>query len=302
MKILALKWITTVTLLAVLVPVGAFASHAQPVTAEPAPSRSVTFSEQVYAPLIRYEEYIPPPDMILIPAGTFQMGCDPAHNAGIECRADELPLHSVYLDAYRMDRTEVTNVQYRACVQAGECTEPMRLVDDLARDYYPNRLYNFYPVIRVTRSQAEAFCMWAGKRLPTEAQWEKAARGADPIRTYPWGDETPDCSHANYNAYTYGCLAGTNSVGSYPQGASPYGVMDMAGNVAEWVSDWWSDAYYASSPRDNPTGPATGTFGVVRGGGWRMTRSDLRTSGRTGWAPDFDYGELGFRCAAAVGK
>ncbi|HSN95446.1 MAG TPA: SUMF1/EgtB/PvdO family nonheme iron enzyme, partial [Anaerolineaceae bacterium] len=189
-------------------------------------------------PAVRTRELDGMPE-ILIPAGKFMMGCDPENNAGVDCMPDILPLHEVELSAFYVDQYEVSNAQYARCVSAGKCTEPKSLGDAERPDYYLNPNHADYPVVAVDWTQADAYCRLVGGRLPTEAEWEKAARGDD-LRPYPWGFEPPDCSRASFNSSKEGrCSDGASKVGSYPEGASPYGVMDLAGNVWEWTNDWY---------------------------------------------------------------
>ena len=226
------------------------------------------------------------------------MGCDPAHNGGHPCEPDELPLHTVYLDAYRIDRTEVTTAQYMMCVEAGMCIEPNT-------QRHANPAYANHPVIWVGWRYSYNYCRWVGKRLPTEAEWEKAARGATDTRAYPWGDAAPNCSLANYSpTYPERCgVLDTTPVGSYPAGASPYGALDMAGNVREWTNDWYQDNYYSISPGNNPQGPGPGAWGLkaVRGGDFITTAYDgrLRLVYRSHLDEGGTTGTIGFRCAAA---
>lgn len=237
--------------------------------------------------------------LILVPAGEFTMG-----SAGND--ADERPVHTVYLDAFLIDRTEVTNAMYAGCVKSKRCDPPRAITSitqNAANDsfYYGNPDFDDYPVIFVSWIDAKAYCRWVGRRLPTEAEWEKAASWDDEQKTkrsYPWGN-TIDCSYANF--YGKGnslCVGDTTPVGSYPEGASYYGVLDMAGNVWEWIADRYAPEYYGMSEFRNPIGPASGDTIVRRGGSFLTGRAvGIRSSDRDNLPPDNTSHNLGFRCA-----
>ncbi len=205
----------------------------------------------------------PPPlgEMIPIPAGWFFMGCDPSNPVEDVCAYGvshvELPLRQVYLDAFEIDKYEVTNSEYQACVEAGACNPPRRVGSVTREHYYDDPAFNDYPVLFISRWDAEDYCTWMDKRLPTEAEWEKAARGSVDTRKYPWGNEPQDCTRTAKTPDNRHCLENqdTRPVGSYPRGASPYGLMDVAGNAFEWVSDLYEVMYYSYAPNVNPQGP-----------------------------------------------
>jgi formylglycine-generating enzyme required for sulfatase activity len=221
---------------------------------------------------------------VYIPEGKFKMGEDSA-------QSDNAPMHTVYLDAYLIDRIPVTNTMYARCVEAGKCTYDVQQAK--TEIHYGNPDYADHPVVYVTWFQAADYCLWAGRRLPMEAEWEKAARGTD-ARRYPWGLEAIDPKLANFN----NLIGDTTPAGSYPLGASPYGVLDMAGNVRQWIADWYSAFYYASSPKDNPQGPASGEKRVLRGGAFDDPPNSLRTTTRFAHIPGSSGFNRGFRCAA----
>jgi formylglycine-generating enzyme required for sulfatase activity len=226
--------------------------------------------------------YIP---MRLVPAGGFTMGNDDLSNR-------EKPAHQVYLDTFYMDKYEVTNALYKACVDARVCEVP-KIIRSTTRDsYYGNSQFDDYPVVYVDWYQASAYCEWRGARLPTEAEWEKAARGTDE-RTYPWG-EGIDCSKANSRDIIQDkyCVGDTTEVGSYESGTSPFGLYDMAGNVWEWTADWY-DAYRGNIVPDSNYGT---TYRVVRGGSWRYGGNLLRVSYRGRYKPDHWHDLTGIRC------
>jgi formylglycine-generating enzyme required for sulfatase activity len=225
--------------------------------------------------------------MILIPQGRFAMG----NMRGAE---DERPVHNVTLDDFYIDKNEVTNARYAECVNAGVCQPPTKSGSATRASYYGNSEYDEFPVIFVSWFMAKAYCEWRGGRLSTEAEWEKAARDDDE-RTYPWGDQA-NCSQANFWGGTSDCVGDTVAVGSYPDTPSPYGVLDMAGNVWEWVLDWYDPGYYATSPGENPTGPGVGELRVMRGGSWNGGALQMRVTTRGRNLPDGGYNYVGIRC------
>jgi formylglycine-generating enzyme required for sulfatase activity len=213
-----------------------------------------------------------------VPAGDFVMGSNGEDN----------PAHTVTLSSYWIQQTEVTNYMYQLCVSAGFCTLPL---EQGAADAVFDSLSSQRPVLGVTWDQSQAYCQWAGGDLPTEAQWEKAARGPDGGQ-YPWGDVAPNCNLANFS----GCLDFSARVGSYVAGASPYQVLDMAGNAYEWTRDWYDPGYYSQSPTQDPTGPQGGAQRVMRGGSFMSPADGLDVTLRTPMLPDQTQADLGFRC------
>jgi len=242
-------------------------------------------------------------ETVLVPAGEVTIGCEPRDEP--HCEPDQQPRHTAQLDAFSIDRTEVTVARYRLCVQAEACsvdgltggTSGGQTLDPLqcnwnqaGRDQHPLNCVSF--------PQATAFCKWAGGSLPTEAQWEKAARGPSG-RRLPWGAERASCTVAvMVGPRGPGCGRGlTWRVGSRPRGASAYGALDMAGNVAEWVADYYQAQQYEDTATHNPTGAAVGSERVVRGGGWRDEAAELVSSLRRHRPPTARATDLGFRCA-----
>jgi len=218
-----------------------------------------------------------------VPAGEFMMGSPTGD-------ADEQPVHKVYVDAFSMDKYEVTVGQYAVFLQAKGIDPP----SDWKTMNQPANQKR--PVANVDWADAAEYCKWAGKRLPTEAEWEKAARGTDE-RLYPWGNDAPTPRHANYGksgANNYGALA---PVGTLEAGKSPYGIYDMAGNVWEWVSDWYDNDYYKNSLSQNPTGPSSGESKVLRGGSWGSDPQRLRSARRYFHRSAHRHKDYGFRCA-----
>jgi len=229
--------------------------------------------------------------LLVVPGGDFSMG---ANDNDSSAEKDERPQHKVNLNTFWIDQTEVTNAMYERCVQGGSCSPPNDTSSSKYDNYFP--AYGDYPVVNVTWSQATTYCEWAGRRLPTEAEWEKAARGTD-RRLYPWGQDL-SCNLANYGGVN-GCVGDPLAVGSYPAGSSPYGAFDMGGNVSEWVNDWYDAGYYNISPDKNPTGPPSGSNHTARGGSWYTYPSFLRTSNRISMEASDANNRFGFRCASS---
>ena len=243
--------------------------------------------------------------IVYIPEGQFTMGLSKEKYeqlieiCGENCHeylySPSKPDHKVYLQDYWIYQYEVTNQQYRQCVDAQVCDLPRKQSSYQHSDYFTNPTYNNYPVIFVDWYNAYQYCNWAGGALPTEAQWEKAARGSLDDRLYPWGDQEPTPSLANFGGY----IKETTPVGAYPSGVSPYGLYDMSGNVYEWVNDWYSATYYANSPYNDPQGPSTSastTKKVVRGGNYTWSASAASIAFHDSWEPDKSSTDVGFRC------
>jgi formylglycine-generating enzyme required for sulfatase activity len=245
---------------------------------------------------------VSPDQMVLvyIPAGEFRMGSSRADDS--QAFEEELPQHIVYLGDYWIDKTEVTNAQYAMCVASGACTPPANKYSSTRASYYDDSQYADYPVIFVSWSQAAAYCAWAGRRLPTEAEWEKAARGSTG-HIYPWGNTFDgtlanscdvNCSLPWKGQYDDGYIE-TSPVGAYPDGAGMYGILDMAGNVYEWVADWYGP--YSRDRQVNPTGPDAGLDKTMRGGSWGDDPAHIRSAIRSQINPDNWLDFIGFRCA-----
>jgi formylglycine-generating enzyme required for sulfatase activity len=258
----------------------------------------------------------PTAEMVHVPAGEFVMGSDTGESY-------ERPTHVVHVDEFWIDRTEVTNAQFAEFVAATDYQSEVEskggfLYGPEGRVLTPGADWQHpqgpdsdltglddHPVVLVSWNDAVAYCEWRGARLPTEAEWEKAARGDDE-RTHPWG-EGVDASKLNYcdsrcpfdwrvndedDGYRF-----TAPVGSYPPGAGPYGALDMAGNVREWVSDWYDPGYYVRSPASNPSGPSSGELKVARGSAWNDVEWTIHATDRYYYLPHFGGNEVGFRCA-----
>lgn len=251
---------------------------------------------------------------VYVPEGEFTMGSS---------TNDEKPIHQVYLDAYWLDQTEVTNSMYQKCVEANQCTPPSKISSHINGSYYGNPKFDNYPVIYISWHDADNYCTYVKRRLPTEAEWEKAARGTNG-NIYPWGNEfdgeklnscDSNCEFVWANRSFNDGYADVSPVGNYPAGESVYGVLDIAGNVWEWVNDWYDENYYQNSPSSNPQGPNSGRFKVLRGGSWYdfnlfvsttfrgrtsyILANYVNSSYRDGYSPSAMDKYIGFRCASS---
>jgi formylglycine-generating enzyme required for sulfatase activity len=237
-----------------------------------------------------------------VPAGPFSMGAGQDEVQALEA---EKPQHLVTLREFWIDRTEVTLGMFAKFLkERGNQTEAgmpwfnpdveNAHIHFTGKSWKVDRGYLNHPVVAVSWYGARAYCTWAGRRLPTEAEWEKAARGTDG-REYPWGEDV-DCNLANLRQ----CTGDTRPVGSYPRAASPYGALDMAGNAAEWVADWYGSEYYRVSPLNDPAGAVSGEQRVVRGGSWGSSSWFLRTDYRGYERPTLRGGSIGFRCVYSL--
>jgi formylglycine-generating enzyme required for sulfatase activity len=284
MNTLLNRWFSMALLFSFLLPVFGWVHTSQ---------EDLVEIHNIYIPLVHND----PIFMSYVPEGEFLMGC---YEAPGTCDDDNEYLHAVWLDSYFIDIFEVTNAQFAKCVEAGICIPPEPLYSNTNPSYYDNPIFANYPVLYSTWEDAQNYCLWNNKSLPTEAEWEKAARGTNDTRIFPWGDQYPDCTMANfYDIWdNQPCVNDTSRVGSYPLSASPYGLLDMAGNVLEWVSDWYDADYYNDSPYVNPTGPSSGTEKVLRGGSWNTNWNTLQVTDRWPQDPGSELNVVGFRCVS----
>jgi len=244
-----------------------------------------------------YANKFTPVNMVLIQKGSFQMGSKKSmlelkphdlFNSDRHTLGPENPAHEVYLDSFFIDKHEVSNAAYTKFIKETGVKKPKGWNN-------PNFNNPQQPVVGINWKEAVKFCNWQGKRLPTEAEWEKAARGKRPVK-YPWGNKTPNSSNLNYNEE----IKKTSPVGSFEKGKSDYGVYDLSGNVSEWVNDWHFPEYYLFSPKNNPKGPEKGQYKVIRGGSWRNNAEDVSLVYRNATTPRNRSLAIGFRCAKSL--
>lgn len=221
--------------------------------------------------------------MVFIPAGEFAMGSDRGQD-------DEQPVHRVSIKAFYLDAQEVTVSRYAEFLTTQKPDPPFKWNEATSGSY------EHKPVIGVNWYDARDYCRWVGKRLPTEAEWELAARGTEG-RIYPWGSAHPTKGHANAGQSKWRGYDTLTNVGQFELGKTPNGVYDLAGNLWEWVADWYDATYYQFSPRESPSGPSKGPLRVLRGGAWNNDSKAIRSANRAGYAPDARRNDVGFRCA-----
>lgn len=221
--------------------------------------------------------------MAFIPTGEFAMGSDRGQD-------DEQPVHRVSVKAFYLDTQEVTVARYAEFLASQKLDPPFKW-NEATSGSNDNK-----PVVGVNWYDARDYCRWVGKRLPTEAEWELAARGTEG-RIYPWGDTHPTRGHANAGHSKWHGYDTLSNVGQFELGKTPNGVYDLAGNLWEWVADWYDATYYQFSPRDNPAGPSAGPLRALRGGAWNNDAKAIRSANRAGYAPDARRNDVGFRCA-----
>src|SRR5574340_791658 len=246
-----------------------------PVTPTPALAPAVLAGPQAGSSML----WLDGAELLFVPAGDFIMGNDQGST----------PQKTVYLDPYWIYSTPVSNKMYTQCVATGNCAPPAQ---EVGSPVYSNPLYGDFPVVGVTWDMAANYCAWAQAQVPSEAQWEKAARG-EKGAVYPWGIAAPSCSVLNFK----GCLGHTNSILDFPDGRSAYGAYDMAGNVFQWVNDFYEEHAYDSMAARNPTGPASGSSHVLRGSSYESESAILASAVRHFGASAYHSTELGFRCA-----
>ena len=239
--------------------------------AGPAESRALPINSPTSAP------------MAFVPAGEFAMGSDRGQD-------DEQPVHRVTVKAFYLDTQEVTVARY-AHFLASQKSDPPFKWNEATSGSHENK-----PVVGVNWYDARDYCRSVGKRLPTEAEWELAARGTEG-RMYPWGDTHPTKGHANAGRTKWHGYDTLTNVGQFELGKTPNGVYDLAGNLWEWVADWYDATYYQFSPRENPSGPSAGPLRALRGGAWNNDAKSIRSANRAGYAPDARRNDVGFRCA-----
>jgi iron(II)-dependent oxidoreductase len=252
-------------------------------------------------------ELAQPSPMVAISAGLFWLGSKQVNDEPSGSRKPfddtELPQRRVWLDSYDIDRDEVSLGEYLAFLQQQKLHPPddlQKLISHVITVHaIPDQTLSRWPALYVTWQEAKDLCLAKQTRLPTEAEWEKAARGSDG-KLFPWGDTAPNPTLAMFGQYHVHEIPILAAVDSHEAGKSPYGLHHMAGNAAEWVEDWFGSDYYASMPERNPLGPTSGRYKAVRGGSWKSHPVMLRTATRGGSAPDQKTSTIGFRCAKST--